>query len=234
MLPGAGSAGGPGSGPALCVVTLPFPKQTMIKCGSALRSAVSAGCAALGLQAVGERRWAGNVGGWMAGEFLIPTLCFGPGSVLREQTLGGTQLHFCCGFWSDSASLKRAIPSFLCETAAGWFKRIRAAPLHPHALVFTVSLSPRAADGLGGSSSPSLWSRERRTQGWKPFLPGILEEVAPFPQAPKLFAARALTVPDCPQCPLCSLQALALIELYNAPEGRYKQDVYLLPKKMGE
>lgn len=37
--------------------------------------------------------------------------------------------------------------------------------------------------------------------------------------------------------PLCSsicAQALALIELYNAPEGRYKQDVYLLPKKMGE
>ncbi|NXY11466.1 SAHH3 Adenosylhomocysteinase, partial [Pteruthius melanotis] len=29
-----------------------------------------------------------------------------------------------------------------------------------------------------------------------------------------------------------SPQALALIELYNAPEGRYKQDVYLLPKKM--
>lgn len=32
----------------------------------------------------------------------------------------------------------------------------------------------------------------------------------------------------------CSFQALALIELYNAPEGRYKQDVYLLPKKMGK
>uniref|UniRef100_A0A8C8D3Y4 S-adenosyl-L-homocysteine hydrolase NAD binding domain-containing protein n=1 Tax=Oncorhynchus tshawytscha TaxID=74940 RepID=A0A8C8D3Y4_ONCTS len=29
-------------------------------------------------------------------------------------------------------------------------------------------------------------------------------------------------------------QALALIELFNAPEGRYKQDVYLLPKKMGK
>lgn len=29
-------------------------------------------------------------------------------------------------------------------------------------------------------------------------------------------------------------QALALIELYNAPPGRYKQDVYLLPKKMDE
>lgn len=33
---------------------------------------------------------------------------------------------------------------------------------------------------------------------------------------------------------LCWLQALALIELFNAPEGRYKQDVYLLPKKMGK
>ena len=29
------------------------------------------------------------------------------------------------------------------------------------------------------------------------------------------------------------LQALALIELFNAPQGRYKSDVYLLPKKMG-
>lgn len=28
-------------------------------------------------------------------------------------------------------------------------------------------------------------------------------------------------------------QALALIELFNAPSGRYKSDVYLLPKKMG-
>ncbi len=27
---------------------------------------------------------------------------------------------------------------------------------------------------------------------------------------------------------------MALIELYSAPEGRYKQDVYLLPKKMGK
>ena len=29
------------------------------------------------------------------------------------------------------------------------------------------------------------------------------------------------------------MQALALIELFNAPAGRYKKDVYLLPKKMG-
>ena len=32
---------------------------------------------------------------------------------------------------------------------------------------------------------------------------------------------------------LC-IAALALIELFNAPPGRYKQDVYLLPKKMDE
>lgn len=31
----------------------------------------------------------------------------------------------------------------------------------------------------------------------------------------------------------CS-QALALIELFNAPNARYKSDVYLLPKKMGK
>ncbi|GLH11646.1 Adenosylhomocysteinase [Gryllus bimaculatus] len=31
-----------------------------------------------------------------------------------------------------------------------------------------------------------------------------------------------------------STQALALIELFNAPQGRYKSDVYLLPKKMDE
>ena len=35
-------------------------------------------------------------------------------------------------------------------------------------------------------------------------------------------------------CLLFSLQAIALIELYKAPPGRYKHDVYLLPKKMGK
>ena len=33
---------------------------------------------------------------------------------------------------------------------------------------------------------------------------------------------------------LLFLQALALIELFNAPPNRYKSDVYLLPKKMDE
>ena len=29
-------------------------------------------------------------------------------------------------------------------------------------------------------------------------------------------------------------QAIALIELFRAPPGRYQNDVYLLPKKMGK
>ncbi|XP_056909267.1 S-adenosylhomocysteine hydrolase-like protein 1 isoform X1 [Takifugu flavidus] len=42
------------------------------------------------------------------------------------------------------------------------------------------------------------------------------------------------TVPSLVLSITTTTQALALIELYSAPEGRYKQDVYLLPKKMDE
>ncbi|GAA37103.2 adenosylhomocysteinase [Clonorchis sinensis] len=42
------------------------------------------------------------------------------------------------------------------------------------------------------------------------------------------------TVPSIVISVSASTQALALIELYNAPPGRYKNDVYLLPKKMDE
>ncbi|KAM9377197.1 S-adenosylhomocysteine hydrolase-like protein 1 isoform 2-T2 [Pholidichthys leucotaenia] len=42
------------------------------------------------------------------------------------------------------------------------------------------------------------------------------------------------TVPSFVLSITAATQILALIELYNAPEGRYKQDVYLLPKKMDE
>uniref|UniRef100_A0A8C4EJ90 S-adenosyl-L-homocysteine hydrolase NAD binding domain-containing protein n=1 Tax=Dicentrarchus labrax TaxID=13489 RepID=A0A8C4EJ90_DICLA len=42
------------------------------------------------------------------------------------------------------------------------------------------------------------------------------------------------TVPSLVLSITATTQALALIELYSAPEGRYKQDVYLLPKKMGK
>uniref|UniRef100_A0A8D3C8U3 S-adenosyl-L-homocysteine hydrolase NAD binding domain-containing protein n=1 Tax=Scophthalmus maximus TaxID=52904 RepID=A0A8D3C8U3_SCOMX len=42
------------------------------------------------------------------------------------------------------------------------------------------------------------------------------------------------TVPSFVLSVTATTQALALIELSNAPEGRYKQDVYLLPKKMDE
>ncbi|XP_041853137.1 S-adenosylhomocysteine hydrolase-like protein 1 isoform X2 [Melanotaenia boesemani] len=42
------------------------------------------------------------------------------------------------------------------------------------------------------------------------------------------------TVPSFVVSITATTQALALIELYSAPQGRYKQDVYLLPKKMDE
>ncbi|TNN70860.1 Adenosylhomocysteinase 3 [Liparis tanakae] len=42
------------------------------------------------------------------------------------------------------------------------------------------------------------------------------------------------TVPSFVLSITATTQILALIELYSAPEGRYKQDVYLLPKKMGK
>ncbi|XP_030281938.1 S-adenosylhomocysteine hydrolase-like protein 1 isoform X2 [Sparus aurata] len=42
------------------------------------------------------------------------------------------------------------------------------------------------------------------------------------------------TVPSLVLSITATTQAMALIELYSAPEGRYKQDVYLLPKKMDE
>ncbi|XP_078805006.1 S-adenosylhomocysteine hydrolase-like protein 1 isoform X5 [Oryzias latipes] len=42
------------------------------------------------------------------------------------------------------------------------------------------------------------------------------------------------TVPSFVLSITATTQALALIELYNAPDGRYNQDIYLLPKKMDE
>uniref|UniRef100_A0A3P8RDR5 S-adenosyl-L-homocysteine hydrolase NAD binding domain-containing protein n=2 Tax=Astatotilapia calliptera TaxID=8154 RepID=A0A3P8RDR5_ASTCA len=42
------------------------------------------------------------------------------------------------------------------------------------------------------------------------------------------------TVPSFVLSITAATQAMALIELYNAPEGRYNKDVYLLPKKMDE
>ncbi|GFT19939.1 adenosylhomocysteinase-like 1, partial [Nephila pilipes] len=42
------------------------------------------------------------------------------------------------------------------------------------------------------------------------------------------------TIPSFVVSITASTQALALIELFSAPVGRYKGDVYLLPKKMDE
>ena len=35
-------------------------------------------------------------------------------------------------------------------------------------------------------------------------------------------------------CVISLVQALALIELHKAPKGLYRNEVYLLPKKMGK
>lgn len=85
--------------------------------------------------------------------------------------------------------------------------------------LFSLSLFP------GSSAQPQLFHcahiralhhrHHSGTGGWSPAPPPLLA-----------FCSKALT--------RVSAQALALIELYNAPEGRYKQDVYLLPKKMGK
>ncbi|OXB56062.1 hypothetical protein ASZ78_013144 [Callipepla squamata] len=55
-----------------------------------------------------------------------------------------------------------------------------------------------------------------------------------FPPQGRLLNLSCSTVPTFVLSITATTQALALIELYNAPEGRYKQDVYLLPKKMDE
>uniref|UniRef100_S4RNT9 S-adenosyl-L-homocysteine hydrolase NAD binding domain-containing protein n=1 Tax=Petromyzon marinus TaxID=7757 RepID=S4RNT9_PETMA len=50
----------------------------------------------------------------------------------------------------------------------------------------------------------------------------------------RLLNLSCASVPTCVLSVTATTQALALIELYNAPEGRYKHDVYLLPKKLDE
>lgn len=88
---------------------------------------------------------------------------------------------------------------------------------------FSLSWSP------GSSAQPQLFHRahvcalhHRHHSGTR----WILRRPAVIASFQLKIAKRALTA--------VSDQALALIELYNAPEGRYKQDVYLLPKKMGK
>uniref|UniRef100_A0A3Q4G578 Putative adenosylhomocysteinase 3-like n=1 Tax=Neolamprologus brichardi TaxID=32507 RepID=A0A3Q4G578_NEOBR len=52
--------------------------------------------------------------------------------------------------------------------------------------------------------------------------------------AGRLLNLSCSTVPSFVLSITAATQAMALIELYNAPEGRYNKDVYLLPKKMDE
>ncbi|XP_062348392.1 adenosylhomocysteinase 3 isoform X1 [Cinclus cinclus] len=65
-------------------------------------------------------------------------------------------------------------------------------------------------------------------------VPTFVLSITATTQVRRLGLGQALLWGQQPLTPVSSPQALALIELYNAPEGRYKQDVYLLPKKMDE
>ncbi|PWA14267.1 hypothetical protein CCH79_00012355 [Gambusia affinis] len=62
----------------------------------------------------------------------------------------------------------------------------------------------------------------------------VKEHKAARKRTGRLLNLSCSTVPSFVLSVTAATQALALIELYNAPAGRYKQDVYLLPKKMGE
>ncbi|XP_078112874.1 S-adenosylhomocysteine hydrolase-like protein 1 isoform X4 [Sander vitreus] len=75
---------------------------------------------------------------------------------------------------------------------------------------------------------------------WEHVRPKVDHVIWPDGKRIVLLAEGRLLNLSCSTVPLFVLsitattQALALIELYSAPEGRYKQDVYLLPKKMDE
>ncbi|XP_039663415.1 S-adenosylhomocysteine hydrolase-like protein 1 isoform X2 [Perca fluviatilis] len=75
---------------------------------------------------------------------------------------------------------------------------------------------------------------------WERVKPKVDHVIWPDGKRIVLLAEGRLLNLSCSTVPLfvisvtATTQALALIELYSAPEGRYKQDVYLLPKKMDE
>lgn len=181
-------------------------------------------------------------GGEGGGSFLILAVqtdrdgnCFRPGSRLPELARGGDAVLFLLRerlwFLERRLQLKASGP-FPRAAAASRFGAIRAAPLP-----FTLTLCGRLTSN---PCSPPLCQRgpERRA-GMEVHPWGAFGKWSPLPQASKSLPPSAgalccVWVSWLPLTPLCCLQALALIELYNAPEGRYKQDVYLLPKKMGE
>ncbi|XP_075998512.1 S-adenosylhomocysteine hydrolase-like protein 1 isoform X2 [Genypterus blacodes] len=85
---------------------------------------------------------------------------------------------------------------------------------------------------LTGLRSPEL--------RWERIRPQVDHVIWPDGKRIVLLAEGRLLNLSCSTVPIFVLsittttQALALIELYNSPEGRYKKDVYLLPKKMDE
>ncbi|XP_040019935.1 S-adenosylhomocysteine hydrolase-like protein 1 isoform X3 [Gasterosteus aculeatus] len=94
---------------------------------------------------------------------------------------------------------------------------------------------------MGNSSSEiDLGSLQTAELRWERVRPQVDHVVWPDGKRIVLLAEGRLLNLSCSTVPsfvlsiTATTQALALIELYSAPEGRYKQDVYLLPKKMDE
>ncbi|KAM8891304.1 S-adenosylhomocysteine hydrolase-like protein 1 isoform 6-T6 [Spinachia spinachia] len=94
---------------------------------------------------------------------------------------------------------------------------------------------------MGNSSSEiDLGSLRTAELRWERVRPQVDHVVWPNGKRIVLLAEGRLLNLSCSTVPsfvlsiTATTQALALIELYSAPEGRYKQDVYLLPKKMDE
>ncbi|XP_037307421.2 S-adenosylhomocysteine hydrolase-like protein 1 isoform X4 [Pungitius pungitius] len=94
---------------------------------------------------------------------------------------------------------------------------------------------------MGNSSTEvDLGSLQTAELRWERVRPQVDHVVWPDGKRIVLLAEGRLLNLSCSTVPsfvlsiTATTQALALIELYSAPEGRYKQDVYLLPKKMDE
>ncbi|XP_037538733.1 S-adenosylhomocysteine hydrolase-like protein 1 [Nematolebias whitei] len=85
--------------------------------------------------------------------------------------------------------------------------------------------------------SASLRTAELKWQRVRPHVDHILwpdgKRVVLLAEG-RLLNLSCSTVPSFVLSVTATTQALALIELFNAPQGRYKQDIYLLPKKMDE
>lgn len=109
--------------------------------------------------------------------------------------------------------------------------RHSAADSHRHLILQRVVRSDRVYSQQNSLRTPDLTWEKVRSQ--------VDHVIWPDGKRIILLAEGRLVNLSCSSIPsfvvsiTAATQALALIELFNAPPGRYKSDVYLLPKKMG-